>query len=60
MVPGGAAAAAAAAAAEAEALAHGAETITLHVFAVNTRARDFYEKSGYDGELMRYIKELAN
>jgi len=48
------------AAAEAEAMAHGAQTITLHVFAVNTRARDFYEKSGYDGELIRYIKELAD
>lgn len=48
------------AAAEAEAMAHGAQTITLHVFAVNTRARDFYDKSGYDGELIRYIKELAS
>jgi ribosomal protein S18 acetylase RimI-like enzyme len=48
------------AAAEAEARAKGAKTITLHVFAVNTRARDFYEKSGYDGELLRYIKDLAD
>lgn len=48
------------AAAEGEATAHGARTITLHVFAVNTRARGFYEKSGYDGELIRYIKELAD
>jgi ribosomal protein S18 acetylase RimI-like enzyme len=48
------------AAAESEAQAHGARTITLHVFAVNTRAREFYEKSGYDGELIRYIKELAD
>ena len=47
------------AAAESEAKAHGALTITLHVFASNTRARGFYEKSGYDGELLRYIKELA-
>ena len=45
-------------AAEDEARAKGAKTITLHVFAVNTRARNFYEKSGYDGELMRYIKNL--
>jgi ribosomal protein S18 acetylase RimI-like enzyme len=48
------------AAAENEAKAHGALTITLHVFANNTRARGFYEKSGYDGELIRYIKELAD
>jgi ribosomal protein S18 acetylase RimI-like enzyme len=48
------------AAAENEAKAHGALTITLHVFANNTRARDFYEKSDYDGELIRYIKELAD
>jgi ribosomal protein S18 acetylase RimI-like enzyme len=48
------------AAAESEAKTHGALTITLHVFARNTRARDFYEKSGYDGELIRYIKELAD
>jgi ribosomal protein S18 acetylase RimI-like enzyme len=48
------------AAAEAEARAKGAKTISLHVFAVNTRARDFYEKSGYDGELLRYIKDLAD
>ena len=48
------------AAAENEAKAHGALTITLHVFANNTRACGFYEKSGYDGELIRYIKELAD
>ena len=47
------------AAAESEAKSHGAQTITLHVFAKNTRAREFYERSGYDGELLRYIKELA-
>ncbi len=47
------------AAAESEAMAQGARTITLHVFASNTRARGFYEKSGYDGELLRYIKEIA-
>lgn len=45
-------------AAESEARAKGAKTITLHVFSVNTRARSFYEKSGYDGELIRYIKSL--
>ncbi len=43
---------------EYEVRAHGALTMTLHVFASNTRARGFYEKTGYDGELMRYIKEL--
>jgi len=47
------------AAAESAASAHGAQTITLHVFSSNTRAREFYEHSGYDGELLRYIKELA-
>ncbi len=47
-------------AAEDEARTKGAKTITLHVFGVNTRARDFYEKSGYDGELIRYIKALAD
>lgn len=38
----------------------GALTMTLHVFAVNSRARRLYEKAGYDGELMRYIKPLEN
>ena len=47
------------AAAESEARTQGAQTMTLHVFASNTRARGFYEQSGYDGELLRYIKELA-
>ena len=32
--------------------------MTLHVFAVNERARRLYEQAGYDGELMRYIKHL--
>ncbi len=48
------------AAVEEEARAKGAKSISLHVFAVNTRARGFYEKSGYDGELLRYIKALAD
>jgi ribosomal protein S18 acetylase RimI-like enzyme len=47
------------AAAESDAQAQGAATITLHVFASNTRACSFYERSGYDGELLRYIKGLA-
>lgn len=46
------------AAAEKDALAGGAESMTLHVFAVNERARGLYEKAGYTGELMRYIKPL--
>lgn len=37
----------------------GALTITLHVFAKNTRARAFYDHSGYDGELIRYIKDIG-
>ncbi len=43
---------------EKEVHARGALSMTLHVFASNTRARGFYEKSGYHGELMRYIKPL--
>lgn len=46
------------AAAEKDALEGGAESMTLHVFAVNERARGLYEKAGYLGELMRYIKPL--
>jgi len=44
--------------AERAARAQGALTMTLHVFACNTRARRLYERHGYDGELMRYIKPL--
>ncbi|MDX1482776.1 MAG: GNAT family N-acetyltransferase, partial [Woeseiaceae bacterium] len=44
--------------AEQDARRQGAETMTLHVFAVNQRARRLYEKAGYEGELMRYIKPL--
>jgi ribosomal protein S18 acetylase RimI-like enzyme len=47
-------------AAENEARTHGAQSITLHVFATNVRARAVYERSGYDGELLRYTKELPN
>ncbi|MGE3273713.1 MAG: GNAT family N-acetyltransferase [Vicinamibacterales bacterium] len=46
------------AAAEAEARARGALSMTLHVFAVNTRARRLYERAGFTGELLRYIKAL--
>ena len=38
----------------------GAESMSLHVFAVNARARRFYEREGYDGELMRYIRRFGN
>ena len=38
----------------------GARTMSLHVFASNRRARAFYEKSGYDGELLRYTKPLSS
>jgi ribosomal protein S18 acetylase RimI-like enzyme len=47
------------AAAEREAGAQGALTMTLHVFASNERARAVYERAGYDGELLRYIKPIA-
>ena len=47
------------AATEASAHAQGARTMTLHVFSVNERARRLYERAGYDGELMRYIKPLG-
>lgn len=43
---------------EKDARLRGAGTMTLHVFATNTRARGFYEGKGYHGELMRYIKPL--
>ena len=46
------------AAAETRAQAEGAQYLTLHVFAVNSRARTLYERCGYDGELVRYIKAL--
>ncbi len=47
--------------AEAERLAtaRGAQSMTLHVFANNTRARSVYERQGYSGELLRYIKPLS-
>lgn len=45
-------------AAEENARSHGAESMTLHVFASNTRAREFYERNNYAGELLRYIKDI--
>lgn len=38
--------------------AQGARSMTLHVFARNTRARAVYEHAGYTGELIRYIKHF--
>lgn len=43
---------------ESIALKRGANGISLHVFAVNTRARALYERHGFDGELMRYYKPI--
>lgn len=37
---------------------HGAKSLTLHVISTNERARSFYERSGYFGEMLRYIKRL--
>jgi ribosomal protein S18 acetylase RimI-like enzyme len=38
---------------------YGAESITLHTFSTNARARGLYERLGFTGELIRYIKHLA-
>lgn len=46
-------------AAEDNARSHGAESMTLHVFASNTLARQFYERNNYTGELLRYIKNIG-
>lgn len=45
--------------AEEDARQKGAKSLTLHVFAVNARARRLYEKAGFEGELVRYIKDLS-
>ena len=45
-------------AAEANVRAHGAVSLTLHVISTNVRARGFYERQGYFGEMLRYIKRL--
>jgi ribosomal protein S18 acetylase RimI-like enzyme len=37
----------------------GARSISLHVFAANSRARAVYERLGYSGELIRYIKHFV-
>ncbi|MBX2883475.1 MAG: GNAT family N-acetyltransferase [Granulosicoccus sp.] len=36
----------------------GAKSMSLHVFANNTRARALYEREGFSGELLRYYKPL--
>jgi ribosomal protein S18 acetylase RimI-like enzyme len=46
-------------AAENNAGRHGAKSMSLHVFASNTRARQFYERNDYNGELLRYIKDIT-
>jgi GNAT superfamily N-acetyltransferase len=48
------------AAAEEEARQRGALSMSLHVFARNQRARKVYERAGYDGELIRYIKPFCD
>ena len=42
--------------AEQTARRRGALSMTLHVFSTNIRARRVYERLGYAGELIRYIK----
>ena len=42
------------------ATANGALSMSLHVFANNTRARSLYERQGFDGELLRYHKPLTH
>jgi len=46
-------------AAEISAQQRGAQSMSLHVFANNSRARSVYEREGYDAELMRYIKPFT-
>lgn len=46
--------------AERAALEAGALSMTLHVFANNERARSVYERTGYEGELLRYVKHLVD
>jgi GNAT superfamily N-acetyltransferase len=48
------------AAAEQEARQRGALSMSLHVFARNQRARQLYERAGFDGELIRYIKPFCD
>jgi len=41
---------------ETEAKLRGAQSMTLHVWKNNTRARALYEKNGFSDELSRYVK----
>ena len=42
--------------AEKRAAAKGAQSLTLHVFSNNQRARALYDQQGYDSELIRAVK----
>jgi ribosomal protein S18 acetylase RimI-like enzyme len=42
--------------AETAAAARGAQSLSLHVFSNNLRARGLYDEAGYDSELIRAIK----
>jgi ribosomal protein S18 acetylase RimI-like enzyme len=46
------------AAAEHWARARGSDRLTLHAMVNNTRARALYERRGFEGELIRYVKVL--
>lgn len=46
--------------AEMAAIDRGAKSMSLHVFTRNERARRVYERAGFDGELMRYIKPFSD
>jgi ribosomal protein S18 acetylase RimI-like enzyme len=46
--------------AEEKARQRGALSMSLHVFARNERARKVYERAGYEGELVRYIKSFSD
>lgn len=37
---------------------NGAKSMSLHVFANNSRARKLYEREGFSGEILRYYKPL--
>jgi ribosomal protein S18 acetylase RimI-like enzyme len=45
-------------AAEHWARARGSDRLTLHAMVNNTRARALYERRGFEGELIRYVKVL--
>ncbi len=45
---------------EAAAVARGVATLSLNVFTNNRRARALYERAGFDGELMRFVKPLGD